>query len=288
VQCRGFVLCENRCKKADAEGATLVQLRTGAVAAHKALCPLRQEACDLCHSLMLWSEVEGHRRDRCMQRVVTCHHCGDSLTFEKLQNEHLKKQQHKKAAPCASMQLCALGCKTVHRKDASEEHASKCAHRPSECPCCSPTVKLKHCEVMAHVKQKLADASQHDKMASLLIRLAKENKQGLQSAQQKSAQAVDEARKEKQAFAKERHQWHTHRDQNDAIHQRSRGLADFAIKEYGLCRADWLFFNCKFGARCKYKHKPSDRKASASASAAAAASARYHHSSDDEDDYNYY
>jgi hypothetical protein len=271
VPCRGFVLCENRCKKADsgaaaaaaasAEGGTLVQLRPHDVAAHKVQCPLRQVACDLCHTLMLWSAVDAHRRQQCMQRVVTCHHCGDSLTWAKLQNEHLKKQHHKKGAHapvarCASLQICALGCKKEHRKDVFAAHAAECTHRPSECPCCNPTVQLKYCDVMAHVKQRLADGTQHDKMASLLIRLAKENKQGLQSAQRKSADAVHEARKEQHAFAMERQQWHAQRDKNDKIHQRNRMLAEVLIQTSNLCRAFFIFDNCPDGAsRCKYSHR---------------------------------
>jgi hypothetical protein len=270
VRCRGFVLCENRCRKA--EGGALVQLRPGDVGAHKLQCPLRLVACEQCDTLMLYSEVDAHHRQRCMQRVVSCHHCGDSLTWEKLQVEHLNKQRHHKKgahAPvvhCASLQVCALGCKTVHRKDASATHLSECTLRTTECPCCTPPVQLKYHDVMAHVKLKLTDATQHDKMANLLIRLAEQNKQHAQNGQQKSARAGDAARKENQ----------------DKI---NRALADIAIEHLGMCRSFWILGQCRSGARCEFKHgkaevaaatatpAPASTSASASAPAASALSA---------------
>ncbi len=150
--------------------------------------------------------------------------------------------------------------------------AEECSHRPAECPCCSPPTTLPFCDVLKHVKERLLENSQHDRMSKLLIRLSKENKKlreehaGIKaSAAAVKKHAADELRQEKakltkdfqqdkSQLARERREWHAHRDQNDNWIQRNRSLMFRLCELAGACRAHIIYNNCEYGEECKWKH----------------------------------
>lgn len=257
--CKGFVLCTNACK--DAQQRTTM-LPCGELAAHLAECPLRKAICPDCKKEILTRGLDTHKKDTCVERIVTCRHCKDQFTFLLLTKGHLHSGAKKSHALCAGMQLCARGCKEVHRKDAAAQHLEKCARRPAECPCCTPAVAVAYCDVLAHVKAKLGEESQRDGMAQLLMRLHKDNKQLREEqkavkaeAKRAMAHAADQLQRDKAKLAKERHGWHETRNKNDKIHERNRAMAADWIHSHNACRSKMVFGKCDFGREnCKYNH----------------------------------
>lgn len=249
--CEGFALCINGCK--DAQQRTTL-LRTGAMPSHLSECPMRQTTCSDCKKDLLARALSTHQKDTCMERIVTCRHCSDQLTFRQLTKEHLHAHAKKGHAPCSSMMMCARGCKSIHRKDASAAHLDTCARRPAECPCCTPPVALPYCDVMAHVRTVLADESHRDRMAKLLVQLHKSNKQLRAEHSTVKADAKKSLAGATEKLQREKREWHDKRAKNDRIHDINRSLADEWIKEHGACRAHLMYANCNFGHECKFKH----------------------------------